>query len=203
MQDSEFKTRQQILDAALKVFHQHGFKGARTVRIAELAGVSRTMLHYYFSTKEALFEAVLNKTFGAVMPHLMRMVEEENDAFDLIDKLIDIVANMLEQNPSLPNFVVNILSENPQLILNLEAFRAENTPGLVDKALKKAQSEQRIRPELRGEDLLIHIWGLCSTPYLLAPYISVKENRDEASMRAFIRKRRAEIKILILQGIRA
>jgi AcrR family transcriptional regulator len=200
--DSEPNTQQIILEAALREFHQNGFKGARTGRIAEAAGISRTMLHYYFSTKEALFEAVLNKTFGAVMPHLHRMAAEEQDVFKIIENLVDAVADMLEESPGLPSFVVNILNENPQLILNLTAFQNENTPGLLDSILAKARAEKSIRPEVQGEDLLLHVWGLCSTPYLLAPYISVKEKRDEAGMRAFIQRRREIIKLLIFNGIK-
>jgi TetR/AcrR family transcriptional regulator len=200
--DSEPNTQQIILDAALREFHQNGFKGARTSRIAEAAGISRTMLHYYFNTKEALFEAVLNKTFGAVMPHLQRMATEEQDVFKIIENLVDAVADMLEENPGLPSFVVNILNENPQLILNLTAFQNENTPGLLDSILASARAEKRIGPAVGGEDLLLHIWGLCSTPYLLAPYISAKEKRDEAGMRAFVRRRREVVKSLIFNGIK-
>lgn len=203
MSNPEANTQQQILEAALREFHQNGFKGARTNRIAEAAGISRTMLHYYFNTKEALFEAVLNKTFGSVMPHLLRMVSEEREVFEFVDTFVDALADMLEENPGLPSFIVNILNENPQLILNLTAFQSENTPQLFERILEKARAENRIRSEVRGEALAIHIWALCSTPYLLAPYISAKEKRNEAAMRAFIRARRAEIKTLIIRGISA
>lgn len=199
----EPNTRQSILEAALREFHQNGFKGARTTRIAAAAGISRTMLHYYFNTKEALFEAVLNQTFGAVMPHLYRMATEGQDIFELCENLVEVLSNMLEENPGLPSFVVNILNENPQLILNITAFQAENTPGLIDAVLEKARKQGRVRPAVRGEDLLINIWAICSTPYLLAPYISVKEQRDETAMKAFVRGRREEIKRLITNWIRA
>ncbi len=202
MQNTELKTRQQILEAALREFHQNGFKGARTSRIAEVAGISRTMLHYYFNTKEALFEAVLNKTFGAVIPHLHRMVDEQRDIFDLLENLVDTIADMLDENPGLPSFIVNILNENPGLILHLTAFQDENTPGLLDAVLAKARAQKRVRPDIRGEDLLIDVWALCSTPYLLAPYIAAKEKRDEATMRAFIRDRRSRIKSMIFNGIK-
>lgn len=203
MQNLELETRQKILEAALREFHQNGFKGARTSRIAESAGISRTMLHYYFNTKETLFEAVLNKTFGAVMPHLHRLVAEEKDIFELLENLVDTVADMLEENPGLPSFVVNILNENPQLILHLTEYQTENTPGLVDVVLEKARAEKLIRPEVRGEDLLNDIWGLCSSPYLLAPYISVKEKRDSEAMKTFHRMRRKHVKQLIFNGIKA
>jgi TetR/AcrR family transcriptional regulator len=203
MQNQEINTQGQILEAALHEFHQNGFKGARTSRIAAAAGISRTMLHYYFSTKEALFEAVLNKTFGATLPHLQRLITDETDIFKFIENLIDTVADLLEENPGLPSFAVNILNENPQLILNIATYRDENTPDLLETVLEKARAQKLIQQEINGEDLLIHIWGMCSTPYLLAPYISTKEKRNAESMKKFIRKRRQSIKSLIFNGIRA
>ena len=203
MPQNEQSTQALILEAALREFHQNGFKGARTSRIAEAAGISRTMLHYYFSTKEALFEAVLNKTFGAVLPHFQRMVGQELGVFDLLENLVEAIADMLEENPGLPSFVVNILNESPELLLNIAGIGDERSPDLLDTVLEKARAQNLIRPDVRGEDLLIHIWGLCSTPYLLAPYIAVKEKRDAEQMRQFIRGRRKTVLALIVNGIKA
>ena len=49
-----------ILEAAEREFLTKGFAGARTVSIAEAAGVTHAMLHYYFRTKEHLFERILD-----------------------------------------------------------------------------------------------------------------------------------------------
>ncbi len=202
MPATEPNTQALILEAALHEFHQNGFKGARTTRIAQAAGISRTMLHYYFNTKEALFEAVLTKTFGAALPHFLQMVGQEMEVFELIEKLVESIADMLEEHPGLPSFVVNILNESPELILNLTAFRDENAPHQLETVLEKARNQHLIKPEIQGEDLMINIWALCSTPYLLAPYIAVKEKRDAEGMKAFIRGRRKTILEFILNGIR-
>ena len=196
-------TRDKILAAALGEFHGNGFRGARTGRIAEAAGISRTMLHYYFNTKEALFEAVVGKTFGSVMPHLQNMAAAETSLAELVGNLVRAIADMLEENPGLPSFIVNILNESPELLLNLTFLRDERSPDLLESVLKKARKAKQVRPGVTGEDLLINIYALCSTPYLLAPYISVKEGRDEAAMKKFIRGRRAGIVKLVLDGISA
>lgn len=194
-------TRDKILQAALSEFHGNGFRGARTNRIAEAAGISRTMLHYYFNTKEALFEAVVGKTFGAVMPHLQKMADQETGITELVENLVAAIADLLEENPGLPSFVVNILNESPELLLNLVFLRDERSPDLIESVLKKARRAKQVRPEVNGEDLLINIYALCSTPYLLAPYISKKEGRDLEMMREFIRGRRSKIVKLVLSGI--
>lgn len=53
-----------ILDAAEHVFARHGFGGATMAGIAEAAGCPKANLHYYFSNKEALYRAVLDRTLA-------------------------------------------------------------------------------------------------------------------------------------------
>jgi len=48
-----------ILKAALEVFSQHGFRGATLDQIAEVAGLSKPNLLYYFASKEAIHGALL------------------------------------------------------------------------------------------------------------------------------------------------
>ena len=53
------KNRASILDAGLEVFSQYGFRGATVDQIAEAAGLSKPNLLYYFPTKEAVHQALL------------------------------------------------------------------------------------------------------------------------------------------------
>lgn len=59
MRRSALATRQRILAAATDEFAAKGFSGARTARIAQRARINRAMLYYYFGSKHALFEQVL------------------------------------------------------------------------------------------------------------------------------------------------
>ncbi len=52
-----------ILQAAEAVFAEYGFAGATTSRIAELAGIPKANLHYYFPTKERLYRRVIDDIF--------------------------------------------------------------------------------------------------------------------------------------------
>jgi TetR/AcrR family transcriptional regulator len=57
------ETRETILAAAERVFARSGFAGARTDDIAAQAGVNKALLYYYFKSKEALYDAVLEDHF--------------------------------------------------------------------------------------------------------------------------------------------
>ena len=68
----------EITAAALDVFADHGFAAAKLDDIARRAGVAKGSIYLYFSTKEALFRAVVR---SAIVPD-MEMVRGAAEAFD-------------------------------------------------------------------------------------------------------------------------
>lgn len=60
------RSQQAILDAAAAEFAQHGLAGARVDRIAELAGLNKRLIYYYFGSKDDLFLAVLEAAYARI-----------------------------------------------------------------------------------------------------------------------------------------
>jgi TetR/AcrR family transcriptional regulator len=73
-------TRARILDAAIGEFSQNGLAGARTEQIAEAAGVNKALLYYYFSGKDALYDAALEAVALRVVASSMAAMETERSA---------------------------------------------------------------------------------------------------------------------------
>src|ERR1035438_1786942 len=65
--DRSDQTRARILAAAIREFSADGMAGARTERIAEAAGVTKALLYYYFTSKQALYEAALEDVANRVV----------------------------------------------------------------------------------------------------------------------------------------
>lgn len=61
------RTRKRLLDAAETIFAKSGLEASSTEAIARKAGVSKTMLFYYFQNKEQLYLEVLKRLFDAVV----------------------------------------------------------------------------------------------------------------------------------------
>lgn len=59
-------SKEEILDAAERLFARCGFDGASMREIAQSAGVAQALLHYHFRTKEGLFEAMFARRSGAI-----------------------------------------------------------------------------------------------------------------------------------------
>ena len=94
------KTEQKILDAALKVFSEEGFKGATTRVIARESGFSELTLFRKFETKENLFNSVLIKNRESILEELdsILITEEFGNNKDFLGTLIKNLANLTENN---------------------------------------------------------------------------------------------------------
>jgi AcrR family transcriptional regulator len=60
------KTRQAVLDTARKLFLEHGFDATSLQQIADTMGVTKANVYYYFRTKIAILEALLEPTVTAL-----------------------------------------------------------------------------------------------------------------------------------------
>ena len=74
------QSRTRILEAALDEFSTHGFAGARTSRIADVAGVNKALLYYYFDSKEKLYHAALDLIVGKVLDQSMAVFRHKATA---------------------------------------------------------------------------------------------------------------------------
>jgi len=92
------KNRATILEAALEVFSQHGFRGATLDQIAQEAGLSKPNVLYYFPSKEAIHRALLAELMDVWLEPLKAL----NGAGDPIEELLDYVARKLEMSREMP-----------------------------------------------------------------------------------------------------
>ena len=68
--------RQEILDAALRVFAAKGFEAATNAEIAREAGVTAAALYYYFPSKTDLFQAAILERRGTILPNFQQIGEQ-------------------------------------------------------------------------------------------------------------------------------
>lgn len=73
--EARAQTAELILDAAEAVFSDRGFYGATTRAIAETAGVNLALIHYYFGSKEAVFEAVFGRRAREINGERLRLLQ--------------------------------------------------------------------------------------------------------------------------------
>src|SRR5215467_13252802 len=81
-------TETRILEAARKVFLKKGMAGARMQDIADEAGINKAMLHYYFRSKEKLFEKIFMELSQRFFPRLIMIFESDESLFRKIELFV-------------------------------------------------------------------------------------------------------------------
>jgi AcrR family transcriptional regulator len=71
---------QELLDAALELFAEKGFAGARAEEVAQRAGVSKGTLYLYYPSKEELFKAVIAHSLGSRIAATAQQVDAYHGA---------------------------------------------------------------------------------------------------------------------------
>ena len=107
------KTEQKILDAALKIFSEKGFKGATTRVIAQESGFSELTLFRKFETKENLFNSVMIRNRERVLNELDSILvdKEFENSKDFLETIIKNVANLIEKDFAFVHVLVHNKSE--------------------------------------------------------------------------------------------
>ncbi|MBK6929731.1 MAG: TetR/AcrR family transcriptional regulator [Saprospirales bacterium] len=95
-------TEQRIFDAAHDVFVQKGLDGAKMQEIADRAGINKALLHYYYRSKEKLYETVARAVINRAFPVIRKMLESDDPLELKISRFIDFYIDLVSGNPFLP-----------------------------------------------------------------------------------------------------
>ncbi|MCC8087961.1 MAG: TetR/AcrR family transcriptional regulator [Rikenellaceae bacterium] len=177
----ETNSEKLILEAAEAVFLEKGYGKARTTEIAKRAGVNHAMLHYYFRTKENLFDTVFNNkvtsmseiflfTFNQDLPFLEKIKNGIEDHFDFIasnEKLPNFIFSEIFSNENLRSVLANNIKEKAGKVLG--SLREE-----IDAEIKKGKIRY-----INPLDLIISIISLNCFAVISAPALSEIMNFDK------------------------
>ncbi len=113
MAENERQTEEKIFEAATDVFLAKGMDGARMQDIANHAGINKALLHYYYRSKDRLFNAVFEKIAGKMFSKFAPIFDENLTLEDKIRFFFREHITFLQENPRLPGFILNELNRNP------------------------------------------------------------------------------------------
>jgi AcrR family transcriptional regulator len=116
MAENDKQTEEKIFEAATEVFVEKGMDGARMQDIATHAGINKALLHYYFRTKDQLFNKVFEKIAGKIMSRFAPVFDEKLTLEEKIRFFYVAHITFLQENPRLPGFILNEVNRNPARI---------------------------------------------------------------------------------------
>lgn len=114
MTEKEKLTEERIFDAATEIFLERGMDGARMQEIADLAGINKSLLHYYYRSKDRLFDAVFEKVANRMFARFSPLLDPGLTLEEKIRFFFREHIGFLEKNPRLPSFLLNEINRNPE-----------------------------------------------------------------------------------------
>ncbi len=167
-------TEERILAAAEKEFMQKGYAGARTNTIAEAAGVTHAMLHYYFRTKDRLFEKIIDQKILLLRDIILETVGvPEMGLFEKIEAIIRSHLNFIARNPDLPRFMTGEIFCHPDRMEIVLRHLKKYAP-LIVAQLQRQIDDYAAGGRCRRVDagmLMLDIMSLNVFPFMASPMV--------------------------------
>ncbi len=193
------ETERKILEAAKKVFILKGMAGARMQEIADEAGINKSLLHYYFRSKDQLFEAVFIQALKGFFPSVAQIVMQDISLAEKIKFFAAEYSKIIAQNPFIPGFILNELNRDPEKLIRffremVKPVRENVLPHFRDEL--KAMGSQADGIEI--EDLIVDVIGMSIFPFIGRPMIQeILFGGDEERYQEFLSNRPDHIGLLI------
>jgi TetR/AcrR family transcriptional regulator len=192
MAEKTQQTEDLIKETAKRLFFQKGHIHATTQEIADEAGVNRALIHYYFRSRDLLFEKVLHETLGAMRNKIDDIFSSDKSLYDKISHFIEIFIDQNIDYPYLETFLVTEMAKNPDTIRHMR-------PNDERKDDLKRKVEQQLADEINAgtvapisiEHFMINLMALCNYPLIAKPMVQDFFHFDEAAYKKFLLERRS------------
>jgi AcrR family transcriptional regulator len=141
------RRRQNIIDAALKLFAQKGVSATSIRDIVQLSGESLSTVYYYFDDKEDLFITVMTESaLQAIQPVLEAEKDARGDAVTRLRRLLSAYTTFMTKNPESSMMVIRgllrILEHENTPFVQVMADRFQAIQELVKEGYRKGELEK-------------------------------------------------------------
>lgn len=197
----ELSAEERILAAARKIFIKKGYDGARMQEIADEAGINKAMLHYYFRSKDLLYERIFVEFTSKLFPNINAVVSNDSlDIFEKIEKFVEAYIVFLSQNPDIPVFIIGEMSKRPEVLQKVFSEKeAKNEVPMVAKfamELMQESAKGKIKP-MNPFHFMISVVAMCAFPFAAKPMMQTFMKLSEEDFNLFIQERKKEVVTMV------
>lgn len=190
-------TEAKIIASAREVFKKKGFAGARMEEIAQEAEINKAMLHYYYRSKQKLFENVFAYSFREFFQKIVEILNSEIPLDSKIYKLVDFYTSFLLSNRDLPIFILSELR-----FQNLDSFvKIKDQAGFSLQNLELQLAEEHRKGNIIQTNAISffqNVIGLTVFPFVSEPLLKNVANMNDEQFIAFVKNRKKEIPTIII-----
>jgi len=200
-QPASDSTEQKIFDAAHEVFTQKGMDGAKMQEIADRAGINKALLHYYYRSKEKLYETVARAIIGKALPAIRQVIESDQPLEDKLRRFIETYIDIISKNTFIPLFIISEINKHPDRFIDSVLPKDLPKPEQFFQQVQAEINAGRIRP-IRPQHLIVNIISMCVFPFVGKPMIRILLGMGPGEMRLFLEQRKEEVTSFVLAALR-
>ena len=194
-----------ILETAERLFLEKGFTATSTTQIAKAVGCNQALVHYYFRTKENLFNTIFEQKFRMLFENLYASQNFGNIPFpEKVRHAVESHFDLLTKNPKLPLLVATELARLPENLRNLRN-KLQAVPfelfTKLSQELEKEIAEGRAR-KIELIDIIITMVTLNAGFFMLIPIAKNIMQLDDEQTKELLAHRREENVQVILNDIK-
>jgi len=202
---SEQSLEQTILEVAERLFLEKGFALTSTTEIAKEVGCNQALVHYYYRTKDNLFNVIFEQKFKLFFQGIFEMKSLGNMKFqDKLKYIIESHFDLLRKNPGIPSLILNELSRRPEQITILREKLHELPEKLIielNEELLHEIEKGNIR-KISLIDLIVTMLSLNVALFIMLPVVEKALQWDGVQKEFMISHRRSENVDFILKSLR-
>lgn len=138
--------RKRILDAAVRVFAEHGYHGARVGDIAKDAGVAHGLLYHYFTSKDDVLRTIFVENWGELIARFRAVEAADEPAEAKLEGIAKILLRTWRNDPALVTVMVREVARSQLLQEQVEDVREAFT--ILQRVIEEGQSTGVFRRDL-------------------------------------------------------
>jgi TetR/AcrR family transcriptional regulator len=194
------ETEQRILEAARQEFIHFGYDGTSIQQIADAAHINKSLIHYYFRSKDRLFNQIFVQAFKSFVPKIEETFSADISITEKIEKTVGNYIDLLTENSFLPAFILHEINQHPDRIYEL-MHSARIDPAIFLKTIL-AEIEKGVLRPVDPRHLFINIIALCIFPFVGRPILQrVFFQGGGSAYDKFLEERKKVVTQFVIQAI--
>lgn len=195
-------TEEKIKEAAKKIFIKRGYAGARMNDIADELGMNKALLHYYYRSKEKLFEVIFFEVFDMLLPKLKATVTTDLPLREKIELFVNTYVDAIASNPYVPMFILHELSQDPDRFVE-KLKRRNSFPEIGQFILQIIQEmEEKSIQRYHPFHFFMNMISMCAFPFVARPMLQAVSGIEDDHWNEIMAIRKEEVTRFILNAIR-
>ena len=138
-----------ILDAAIRVFAEHGYHGARVADIAEDAGVAHGLLYHYFASKDEVLRTIFVENWGELIGRFRAVEDADESASEKLEGIAKILLRTWRNDPALVTVMVREVARSQQLQAQVTEVR--EAFAIVERVIEQGQTQGTFRADVDAQ----------------------------------------------------